>query len=90
MNRYGVDEGGIAMRIARSVLVVLCAVLVLVPAAASAGSGALKERPLEIEVTGGSTIEGDVVVERNIDVRLILRDGGRVLGRVDGAEVIEN
>jgi len=29
------------------------------------------------------------VVKRNVDVRLILRDGGKVLGRVDGAEVID-
>jgi predicted acyltransferase (DUF342 family) len=46
-------------------------------------------RPIEIEVTGGSIIEGDVVVKRNVDVRLILRDGGKVLGQVDGAEVID-
>jgi DUF4097 and DUF4098 domain-containing protein YvlB len=49
-----------------------------------------RERSIEIEVTGGSTIEGDVVVERSVDVRLILRDGGKVLGKVDGAEVIDN
>jgi hypothetical protein len=48
-----------------------------------------RQRPIEIEVTGGSIIEGDVVVKRNVDVRLILRDGGKVLGQVDGAEVID-
>jgi hypothetical protein len=49
-----------------------------------------RQRPIEIEVTGGSIIEGDVVVKRNVEVRLILRDGGKVLGQVDGAEVIDN
>lgn len=48
-----------------------------------------RRRPIEIEVTGGSIIEGDVVVKRNVDVRLILSDGGKVLGQVDGAEVID-
>ena len=51
---------------------------------------AKRQRPIEIEVTGGSIIEGDVVVKRNVDVRLILRDGGKVLGQVDGVEVIDN
>ena len=51
---------------------------------------AKRQRPIEIEVTGGSIIEGDVVVKRNVDVRLILRDGGKVLGQVDGAEVIDH
>ena len=48
-----------------------------------------RSHPIEIEVTGGSIIEGDVVVKRNVDVRLILRDGGKVLGQIDGAEVID-
>jgi DUF4097 and DUF4098 domain-containing protein YvlB len=48
-----------------------------------------RSRAIEIEVAGGSVIEGDVIVKRNVDVRLILSDGGRVLGRVDGAEVID-
>ena len=47
-------------------------------------------QPIEIKVSGGSIIEGDVVVKRNTDVRVILHDGGKVLGQVDGAEVIEN
>ncbi|MDH3903972.1 MAG: hypothetical protein OES90_12200, partial [Xanthomonadales bacterium] len=46
-------------------------------------------RPIEIEVTGGSIIEGNVMVKRNVEVRLILSDGGKVLGQVDGAEVID-
>ena len=49
-----------------------------------------REQPIEIKVTGGSIIEGDVVVKRDVDVRLILVDGGKVLGQVDGAEVIDN
>jgi DUF4097 and DUF4098 domain-containing protein YvlB len=49
-----------------------------------------RQRPIEIEVAGGSVIEGDVVVKRNVDVRLILREGGKVLGQVDGAEIIYN
>jgi hypothetical protein len=49
-----------------------------------------RQSPIEIEVTGGSVIEGDVKVKRDVDVRLILRDGGKVLGQVDGAEVIDN
>ena len=48
-----------------------------------------RTRPIEIEVTGGSIIEGDIVVKRDVDVRLILRDGGKVLGQVDGAVVID-
>jgi len=48
-----------------------------------------RRRPIEIEVTGGSIVEGDIVVKGNVDVRLILRDGGKVLGQVDGAEVID-
>ena len=49
-----------------------------------------RQQPIEIQVNGGSTIEGDVVVKRDVDVRLMLSDGGKVLGQVDGAEVIEN
>ncbi len=48
-----------------------------------------RSRPIEIEVAGGSVIEGDVLVKRNVKVNVILRDGGKVLGRVDGAEVID-
>jgi hypothetical protein len=49
-----------------------------------------RQSPIEIKVTGGSIIEGDVVVKRNVDVRLILSDGGKVLGQVEGAEIITN
>jgi hypothetical protein len=48
-----------------------------------------RTRPIEIEVTGGSIIEGDVMVKRNVEVRVILSDGGKVLGQVDGAELID-
>ena len=47
-------------------------------------------RPIEIEVASGSIVEGDVVVRRTrAKVRLILREGGKVLGQVDGAEIID-
>jgi len=49
-----------------------------------------RQRPIEIEVAGGSIIEGSVLVKRDVDVRLILREGGKVLGQVDGAEVVDN
>jgi DUF4097 and DUF4098 domain-containing protein YvlB len=49
-----------------------------------------RQRPIEIEVAGGSIIEGDVVVKRDVEVRLILSDGGQVLGQVEGAEVIDD
>ncbi|NIM61118.1 MAG: hypothetical protein GTO30_05510 [Acidobacteria bacterium] len=45
---------------------------------------------IDIEVAGGSVIEGDVVVKRDVKVRVILSDGGKVLGTVEGAEVIDN
>lgn len=48
-----------------------------------------RDQPIKIEVTGGSSIEGDVLVKRDVDVHLILRDGGKVLGKVDGAELID-
>ena len=49
-----------------------------------------RERPLRIELEGGSTVEGNVLVEdKRIEVELYLRDGSRVLGRVEGAKLIE-
>ena len=67
------------MRIARSVLVVLCAVLVLVPAAASAGSGALKERPIEIEWSGPFQIVPDATWCAGLEgyVGVAVTSGGR-------------
>lgn len=53
------------------------------------GSSTSVNGSIKIEVTGGSSIEGDVLVKRDVDVRLILRDGGKVLGKVDGAEVVD-
>jgi len=52
-------------------------------------AGSERSRPIEIEVAGGSIVEGDVVVKRNVDVRLILSEGGKVLGRVEGAEIVD-
>jgi len=48
-----------------------------------------RNRSIHIEVIGGSIIEGDILVKRDVDVRLILSDGGKVLGQVDGIEVID-
>ena len=49
-----------------------------------------RSQTIDIEVAGGSIVEGDVVVRRDrVKVRLILRDGGKVLGKVDGAEIID-
>jgi len=56
----------------------------------SMADGSNRSKPIEIEVTGGSIIEGDVKVMRMVDVRLILSGGAKVLGQVDGVEVIEN
>ena len=49
-------------------------------------------RDCTIEGTSRSVngwIEGDIVVKRDVDVRVILSDGGKVLGQVDDAEVID-
>lgn len=48
-----------------------------------------RSSPIEIEVAGGSVIEGDIVVKRNVDIRLILSEGGKVLGQVGDVEVID-
>jgi hypothetical protein len=46
--------------------------------------------PLRILVSGGSVIEGDVIVEDpEFKAQLIVRDGGKVLGRVQNIEVVE-
>ena len=52
-----------------------------------AGSG--RSQPIDIVVAGGSIVEGGVVVKRNVKVRLILREGGKVMGPVSGAEIID-
>ncbi len=49
-----------------------------------------RSRPLRILVSGGSVIEGDVIVEDpDFEAQLIVRDGGKVLGRVQNIEVVE-
>jgi DUF4097 and DUF4098 domain-containing protein YvlB len=49
-----------------------------------------REEPLEIVLADGSTVAGDILVEHDdFAVRVYLRDGSRVLGTIDGAEVIE-
>jgi DUF4097 and DUF4098 domain-containing protein YvlB len=50
-----------------------------------------RPRPIRIELEGGSVIEGNVIVEdpENNPVELFLRDGSRVVGRVQGAEIVE-
>jgi DUF4097 and DUF4098 domain-containing protein YvlB len=49
-----------------------------------------RRRPLIIEITEDSVVEGDVVVkDPDIEVKVILSDGGRVEGRVRNAELVE-
>ncbi len=49
-----------------------------------------RRHPLEIEITGGSVVEGDLIVEdQDLEVRVLLRDGGKVLGRVENAQIVE-
>ena len=45
---------------------------------------------LRIEIADGSVVEGDIVVkDRQLDVRVILTDGGKVNGRIINAQVID-
>jgi hypothetical protein len=47
-----------------------------------------RNQPLRIEIAEGSTVEGSIIVEDDdLDVRVILRDGGSVTGTIQGAEV---
>jgi acetyltransferase-like isoleucine patch superfamily enzyme len=49
-----------------------------------------RDRPLKISVEGGSTVEGDIIVKADdIEVIVSLTGGGRVLGKIKGAEVIK-
>ena len=46
-------------------------------------------RRLNIRISGGSIVEGKIIVkDRRRDVRVYLSNGGRVLGEVEHAEVI--
>ena len=50
-----------------------------------------RDRPLKIELEGGSVVEGNVLVEdETTPVEVHLSDGSRVLGRIENAEVIEH
>ena len=43
-----------------------------------------------IELEGGSVVRGNVLVEDpDLRVKLYLRDGSQVLGRIENAELIE-
>jgi DUF4097 and DUF4098 domain-containing protein YvlB len=47
--------------------------------------------PLRVEIADGSVIEGDLIVEdRDLKVEVVLRSGGRVLGQIENAQVIED
>ncbi len=53
-------------------------------------SSSRRSRPLRIELEGGSVVKGNVLVEDpDMEVEIYLRDGSRVLGRVENAQVIE-
>lgn len=48
-------------------------------------------RPLRIVVSGNSVIHGDVIVEDpTLEAELIIRDGGKVFGRTQNIEAINN
>lgn len=54
----------------------------------SHGRGMMKQT-IEIKIDGGSVVEGDLYNEDpDLGVRVVLASGGKVLGKVDGAEVI--
>lgn len=49
-----------------------------------------RERPLRILVSGDSVIQGDVIVEDPaFEAQLFVREGGKVLGRVQNIEAVE-
>jgi hypothetical protein len=48
-----------------------------------------RDGPLVVRIDGGSTLEGDLIVEdADLDVKVYLRSGGRILGEVRNAELI--
>ena len=52
--------------------------------------GNKRRRPLEIELEGGSVIEGDLIVEDpTIEVRVLVSGGSEIRGRVENAEVVK-
>jgi DUF4097 and DUF4098 domain-containing protein YvlB len=49
-----------------------------------------RHKPLEITISDKSVVQGDILVqEDDIEVIVYLEKGGKVLGKVDGAKVIE-
>ena len=46
--------------------------------------------PLRVEIADGSIVEGDLIVEdRDLKVEVVLKGGGKILGQVKNATVIE-
>jgi DUF4097 and DUF4098 domain-containing protein YvlB len=48
-----------------------------------------RDAPLKITLDGDSVVEGSIIVEADFEVEVHLRNGGRVMGRIEGAEVIK-
>jgi hypothetical protein len=49
-----------------------------------------KKKPLEITIADGSIVEGNIVVrDPKRQVKVILTGGGKVMGEVENAEVVE-
>jgi DUF4097 and DUF4098 domain-containing protein YvlB len=49
-----------------------------------------KKKAIEIDISGDSVVEGDIIVRHpSRDVKVILSGGGKVLGEIKGAEMIE-
>ena len=49
-----------------------------------------RDRPLKVSVEGGSIVEGDIIVkDDDIEVIVSLTGGGKVLGKINGAEVVK-
>lgn len=47
-----------------------------------------RRRPQRVEISGGSIVEGNLIVEdAELEVRVLLRDGGEIRGRIENAEV---
>jgi len=48
-----------------------------------------RDAPLKITLDGDSVVEGSIIVKADFEVEVHLTNGGRVMGRIEGAEVIE-
>jgi DUF4097 and DUF4098 domain-containing protein YvlB len=54
------------------------------------GNHSREDNPILIEVTGGSVVKGGISAhETEREVHVILSNGGKVIGRVEGAKIIE-